>query len=118
MDDPFPTAEQIGQDFKDYAPALKPVTVTSIEADAGGTVQTAEEVTCLKRVHMRSTVSVGDGTVPDERCRFWMLSSDIGFTVYGRHKILDADGVTWKVDSSDARALGALVVCETTRVRS
>jgi hypothetical protein len=114
----FPTAADIAQDFREFAPAIAPVTVTAIEADAGGVVETAENVACLKRVHYRGNIAIGDGTIPDERCRFWLLNEDIGFTVYGRHKVLDADGVSWKVDSSEARALGALIVCETTRVRS
>lgn len=114
----FPTREQIAQDFRENAPGLTEVTVYQINPDNGATTATAEEVTALKRVHSKSAMSIGDGEIPDERCRFWLVAEDMEFTPKRRDKIEDADGITWTLDSADLVAFGALAVCETSRARS
>lgn len=122
MDDDFPTAEEIADDFRDYAPATTAVTVEQLNPDNGTVLKTAENVTCLKRIHFRGTAGVESGSVPDERCRFWLLSEEITdgtteFTVKPQDRITDADGISWDVNSLELRALGAMTVCECGRSR-
>jgi hypothetical protein len=114
--DPFAEAfANIGADFSEFmaGAAAAAVTVRQINPDDGGTIATATNVTALKRSRRRQPFGVASGAeLGSDQCRFILRASEVGFLVKARDEILDADGVTWHIQSVSAIAFNQLYVCD------
>lgn len=112
MADPVADAfANIGADFEAYMPTTS-VTVRQINPDTGATIATAANVAAMKRSRRRQPFGVAGGELGSDQCRFILRASEVGFLVKARDEILDADGVTWHVESASAIAFHQLFACD------
>lgn len=110
-------ADRIEGDMAGVADDLGVVTVQELNPVSGAVVQSASNVTVLKRVTERREVAVGRGGVATETCKFHLRASQIPWVPRRRNKVIDAAGVAWEVDGVTIATLGTRYVVETTRVR-
>lgn len=109
--------EQIERAFRQLAARvaggahLALVTVRQIDPDSGATLATAENVTALKRSRRRQMFGVQLGELGSDQSRFVLLASAVGFFVKTKDEI-EADGVTWHVDTASAIAFDVLYACD------
>lgn len=111
FDDVF---DGIGDDFSDLCAGQKPVTVRSINPDTGATLETADDVTALKRSRRRQMFGVQGGELGSDQCRFILRASEVGFFVKEKDEIEDADSVVWKCDQVSAIGFNQLYACDVT----
>jgi hypothetical protein len=113
MVDPFAEAfENVGADFSAFMAGAATVTVRQINPDDGTATATAPNVTALKRSRRRQPFGVSGGELSSDQCRFILRASEVGFLVKARDEIVDAEGVSWHVESANAIAFNQLYACD------
>lgn len=107
------TREMIEDDMN-VVDGLTTVVVRRVNPDTGATLQTANAVTCLRRVITKDTRGVGaEGEVPVVKARFNLKVKDIAFTLTKLDTIIDAMG-TWIIDSFRTVTMSTRYECEAT----
>lgn len=97
--------DDVGADFEECVPNLRPVTVESVAPDSGAALVTAEDVPAMKRPRRRNPFNVQGGELGADLRRFVFRASRIDALMKAKDRVTEADGTVWVVDERGAELI-------------
>lgn len=107
----------IADDFERYCPGLAPIAVNQIDPDGGSATASVQNVPALKRVRHRQPQRVSSGELGQDECRFVFRADRLPFTLKAHDEILDANGLTWIIESVRLTGFGQLATADVVKKR-